>query len=245
MRQSLEHIFGFRKRVLITQRRMFVFKWMTSVAATAAILGIGAGSVNATIIVDSVVESGSDWVAPGGFPNFNVISPLNQDGNPPARMRSDIAGQNTVSLPSSSAAFSGRALGAGTYTLEFAMGDYSNQAFPAARVVNFGPLQWRWNDLTDASSATTPVPPNGGWELWTITFDVGLGDSRIGQPLDFQFVQTSGGGLTMSVLDGVGNLSPNGTGFLVDFASIPEPSTVMLMLLGGLGLVLPRRRRAR
>jgi len=124
----------------------------------------------------------------------------------------------------------GATLEAGTYTLQFAVGNYNNSGFPT--------IGFEFAGITTPTSSTTPAPASGGWGLYELVYTVNPGDAAIGNNLNFGLNVTGAGNAS---LDGVGDLSNSGTGFVVDFVAIPEPSTTLLGFLGAFGLMLRRR----
>lgn len=190
----------------------------------------------AAVIVDSLVESSNGWTSTDGFANWTgYITPTRQEGTHAAFFTSPAPTVKTVSSPAL-----GGVLEWGTYTISFAMGNLNNAGFPSVNV-NFAGLT-----LADASSATVPVPPLGGWSLYSITWDVQPGNVNTGNPLAFTMIASTPPSSWNGVLDGVGDLSDKGNGFLVDFTPIPEPSIVAMLLgLGGIGLLRCAWRRCR
>ena len=188
---------------------------MRSTKTLALLLAVGmfAGAAPGAIIVDSAVEGQGPWIhsSPSYWVNYggSYIAPAVQDGSVHAYMSTG----STVTSP----AF-GPTLQTGRYTVEFARGDYNNDA----GVSPASDFSFDFAGLTLAESAwsSTPAPPAGGWALWKIAWDVAAGNPNLGNPLDFT-ISKSGG--YAAAFDGVGSLSGNGTGFLVDLSPTPPP----------------------
>lgn len=183
--------------------------------------------VRASLILDSAVESANGWTTSSSFVNgLGSLSPT--EGTEFSTLPVNIT---TITSPSL-----GGNLAEGTYTLQFAVGSDT-----ASLVLAFG---FGLSGLGPANQST-PSPTPGTWELWSARYVVPNGDPRIGNPLlftaDFFTVGGDGG------FDGVGSLSPDGNGFLVDFvpAAVPEASEALVMLCGMTGLLLGTRRRSR
>lgn len=199
---------------------------------------LGLNAAQAALIINQDVEDDGDWNGnlfpekPWDGGDLGFLTPGHQEGLVAAVF------QNNDSI---STTFSSLALQEGRYTLEFALGNYANFAFPAVQI-NFAGLT-----LSDASADSTPTPAAGGWSLWTITFDVGAGNANLGNTLGFS-LSTNDSTLSNLAFDGVGALSSTGgTGFLVSYTaatSVPEPGTLGLLGAGLLGMVFMRRRRA-
>ena len=206
------------------------------IAATALLLV--SLSARADLIINQDVEDDGDWNGnlfpekPWDGDGFGSLTPGHQEGLVAAVL------QNNDSI---STTFSSLALQAGTYTLEFALGNYSNFPFPAVQI-NFAGLT-----LGDASAGSTLTPASGDWSLWTVIFDVGAGNANLGNTLGFS-LSTNDATLSNLAFDGVGSLSSTGgTGFLVSYTpatSVPEPATLGLFGAGLIGLGFMRRRRA-
>ena len=214
-------------------------KYKANLIAALALLIVSL-STQAALIIDQDVENDGDW----NDANLWPIEPWNGDGIfgsqtflTPGHQEGQVAAvfQNNDSI---STTFSSLTLEEGTYTLEFALGNYSNFTFPAVQI-NFAGLT-----LADASASTTPTPASGGWSLWTINFDVDSSNANLGNTLGFG-LSTTDATISNLAFDGVGNLSNNGNGFLVSYTrntSVPEPSVMALFAAGLFGLGFARRR---
>ena len=183
-----------------------MLKKMTSLVALAALALALAPLAQAVVIVDSTVEETNGWTAPWWTDTgWGILSPDVQEGATAATLN----GGDTVS----SSVFGSLTLEAGTYTVEFAIGDYSNGPWGGGADVNFAGLT-----LAEASASSIPNPVDATWELCTVEWEVLPGNVNIGNALSFSFdvVDVTANNLAF---DGVGGLSPNGTGFLVDFSA--------------------------
>lgn len=215
-------------------------------AKFAFLLSIAWGPVHAGIIVDSTVEATNGWTAAGGFSSSTTaITPGFQEGSTSSRLNSSGSANHVVSHGQ----FGSLVVEEGTYTAQFAIGNPSDAAFPNNQKLVLGGLNWRNTNLDDATAFSTPLPSSGQWELWSVTFAVSAGAGQLGNPLDVSFIQTVAGPASNIAFDGVGALNASGTGFLIDFtpaappASVPEPGSLVLMSLAGLGIADFNRRR--
>ncbi len=129
-------------------------------------------------------------------------------------------------------------LQAGTYTVTFALGNYNNVPFSMA---GSGGVTFAGLTRSTATSEITPSVASGFWDIWSITWDVSPSAPEIGNALSFEIVGNSAGN---AAFDGVGTLSSLGSGLIVEFTAIPEPST-SLLAFGGISLFGLRRRRLR
>jgi len=223
----------------------------------ACMLAVGllcsAQVASATIIVDTPVElTNTDWVNPnanpwfsdggasGGFDGLSANLAVNQGVTAihssnvlPTFTNADVSGGSET-------------LQQGTYTISFAVGafvqdfNYSDaDGNPTVDLIFAGMLG------TEASSSSTPEPANpGDWQLWSYTWNVSATNPNLTNVLNFSLTGFDGGlgdGVNAG-FDGVGALSADGSGFLVDFVPIPEPSTLALGLVFGLAGLLGRRR---
>jgi len=190
----------------------------------------------AAVIIDADVENDGDWTiknlfkTPFNSTGFGFLTPGFQEGTKAAVFQND---------DSISQTFTGQTLQVGTYTVEFALGNYSNAPFPNV-TVDFTGL-----NLSSSIFSNIPTPGSGSWELWNISWDVTATTPGLGNDLSFELA-TPGPLSSNLAFDGVGSLSSNGSGFLVSFTPIPEPSTLVLFgigVLGMLGIGWRRRRK--
>jgi len=211
--------------------RRFLTRTLILTSATALLMIPAAA--NAVVIHDISVEQGFGWTGTGGYWQSNALGFLTPDVNEGVEhiaVDTYLGNSASISL--------GGVLEQGTYTVEFALGDFSNFAFPTISI-DFAGLT-----LGDASFASTPTPVPGFWELWSITWIVDGSDPNLGNALDFTLVPGGGPDERNVAFDGVGSLSASGSGFVVDYAApIPEPSTASLFGLG-LGALAWRNRAA-
>jgi len=195
-----------------TTGRLPAFVTTSVIAAVVLLLAGRAPAVN---IVDSLVEdtsvggswSGTSWTV--GWPQY--LLPQTQEG----------AGHYHVNHTQTAGhgQFGSLTLQQGRYTLEFGIGNYNNSGFPTY-AIDFAGLT-----LSDAYFVSTPTPPSGGWVLWTAVFDVASGNPNLGNALDFSIAGS--GSVAAGALDGVGSLSGNGTGFLVDLGAPPSGTVII------------------
>ncbi len=233
-------------------------------------------SANAVVIVDTPIEAGTGWnpdPVSNPFPGFIgddlqegstayvILNAANVNGG---------AGQTASSPNFNTPTFGNLTLQPGTYTVEFSVGSYANDASPIFDVLTLSGLT-----IDEASSFTgltqlgpdfgnhyrsTAIPNN--WELATVTWDVASDDPRIGDDLQFTWsnatYQEQGVAVNQAghnyngLLDGVGPLSGNGNGLVISFEAaptntpvIPEPNTLALAGVSLVGLSVVTRRRQR
>jgi len=123
------------------------------------------------------------------------------------------------------------------------MGDFLGTADNLTFLFDVHTVDFAGLTEADAIASSTLAPADGTWALWTYTWNVGAGNTNLGNDLSFSITGTGGAlGVGNGALDGVGALSGDGSGFLVDFEPIPEPSSLVLGLVFGLAGVATRRR---
>jgi hypothetical protein len=127
-----------------------------------------------------------------------------------------------------------------TYTLKVDVGDRNNLTAQAGSI-NLGYVSATPtgdNDyglnLLSATVVNDTVPVNGagandGWETWESTFTTGAAPTGLGQALRIELVTSAG---VQTLWDNV----------RLDAETVPEPSTTALLGLGGLALILRRRK---
>ena len=210
---------------------LFVSLGLLALALTAAnAKADGTGTV--TLTGSGVWGSGapiSSWSAPGDTWSFSFTLPAPTPGSP-------AAGDNVV-LVSSILNFSFALNGAPV-------------SIPAADVVFFeaaqlGGFQIDFNSGTDTSNGITCAPGN------TCSFDVFGSQLFTGKPPTINIVPGSATtvDLDYTASNGLDTTNPAGTGTFTSpltvttTASTPEPATLSLLLLGGLGLFAKLRKK--
>jgi len=208
---------------------------------TATVLAMGmvltmASATYGALIINADVEPDGDWTNTAsswdGSGYGGLLVPGHQEGSWALVM-------SQANSPSISQTFTGQTLEPGTYTVQFALGNYSNNPFLQDIAIDFTGM-----DLADAFEATTPTPASGGWEVWTLVWAVAAADPNLGNPLSFMLSVDDVGTSLNGAFDGVGNLlGGEEDGFLVSFDPIPEPVTMALLALGAVAGLVRRRRR--
>lgn len=176
------------------------------------------------LIVDDAVEPSDGWTIVGGTfgDGFGLTSPI--EG---ANL------YNLADVPAESAtkSFSGVLLAPGDYSAVFWVHNYSNNPSPPPGLA--ASLQANGVNIGDLlTNATIPLPAQGAWIQWMLDYTVPVGDPRIGQTLGFTISDTgTGGNGAFDSLD-------------ITFQAVPEPSSVILFLVGmaALGYHVCRRR---
>jgi len=112
-----------------------------------------------------------------------------------------------------------------TYTLTVDVGDRNNTGFPGA-VLRLG------SGVTFASNLLAPTvvsntTPDANWETWQTTFTTGAAPAGLDDPLRVELVD----------LGGVQVLFDN-----VRLNAVPEPATLGMLVIGGVGVLLRRKR---
>ena len=198
-----------------------------SALVLSAGIALSAATTDASIIIDSAIESANGWTTSSQWsPGLTLLSP-----NESTEI---ITLPDSVSTTITSPLFAAT-IAAGTYTAQFAVG---NDGAGLPLLFGFG-----WTGPA-ATNTITPVPTAGTWAFWTATYVVPQGDPRIGNQIQFSGDIISFGG--DGAFDGVGGLSGSGSGFVVDFvAAVPEPSEAAILMFGLTGFVFGSRRRRR
>lgn len=192
-------------------------------------------SSNAGIIVDSAVEKDQNgWISYGGWYSVSAANPYySNDGTGPEG-GDWIAHSNRHDVYNADVSLGTHTLEEGIYTILFAAGNWSNASFSNYNITFAG------MDESLASVKIDPTPALGEWALWSFTWDVASDSAYIGNSLSFLADGLYGGN---SAIDGVGSFSNLGNGFLVDYTSVPEPSSIALISLAMFGLAMQRRRK--
>jgi hypothetical protein len=168
------------------------------------------GAAVAKIVIDADVEDDGDWSTFTQLvfsANPTYLSPAFVEGTVAADMNHSPSPGDSVTRT-----FTGIPLQPGTYTVEFAIGNQTNAPFPPSIDIEFAGM-----DLSEASSASTPTPASGDWELWQIVWEVERCHPGLGNDITFELAITTG--VTSNLrFDGVGSLSSSGDGFVVDYA---------------------------
>ena len=187
----------------------------------------GNGDVTATIGTITTGWAGWGGTLPVGATTVGVLAPLADDVDAGFADSALTRTDNVVPTPffnggATATVTYGGTIAEGTYVINLQVIDYNNASFATPSIAFAG--------LT-ATSSTTTTPASGDDEIWTFTYNVGAGNAAIGNNLDLAL--TAGGGAAGNA--GIDHVE-------IDFVPVPEPSSVALLGLGGLALILRRRK---
>jgi hypothetical protein len=113
------------------------------------------------------------------------------------------------------------------YTLQVDIGVRSDTSFPGADI-RFGTGSTMGANLLTAATSNTAAPASGNWSTWAYTFVTTPLSPNLGQTLRIEFHS-----------NGIQTSFDN---FRLDAVAVPEPSTLMLLTLGGLIAFAAKRR---
>lgn len=209
----------------------------------------GMSSLQGALIYSDLVENDGTWTT--FFGGFYAASGFNDLDTTAGTQYLIATTTNEQERGFYDAQLGTNTIAAGTYVVTFDLGANSVTSF-ADRIT---PIIGLTGNLTssaninsddgarllntlDASNVTlvsnTTFPTSVGFETWSLTYTVGTGASVIGQELGFWAKFYTGD----SPNEQKGYAFDN---FSVDFTPIPEPSSALLGLVGGVALL--RRRR--
>lgn len=201
-------------------------------AATICLLGFCATTQAALIISDNLEGNGDVSAIMGTISTawagwaFNTAASLYPDstivGVAPGFSRTFVpAGTNNVAT-----ATYGGTIAEGTYTISLQILNPNNGPFLNVQQIIFG-------GAATVATGTNAAPALGFDSIWTYELVVGSGSSLIGNNLTFA-IDTSGAiapqeNMAVDQVD-------------ISFVAVPEPSSAALLGLGGLALILRRRK---
>jgi hypothetical protein len=207
------------------------------------VLALLSGNAQSATIVDAAFEPGVNGLNSNGgwYSTAQQSGFYSRGANPEGAYISHSNANNRVW--SDDISNGQHVIGEGEYTISFVAGNWNNSGFS-----NFD-ISFAGMGEAIATSKNRQLPGLGQWALWSFTWEVDEGSSFIGNALSFNAQVISAGN---SAIDGVGNYSDLGNGFLVDYtaseaaviAEVSEPMVFSFLGLGMLGLVLRKFRKA-
>ncbi len=206
--------------------RTTVLVWSLTLFLPGGVYGETIAIVNAGFEAPALNDGG---FTSGGVPGWTSANSTTDYGvyNPPAAQIPAEApeGQNVAFLVNQAQMLQTltTALAAGSYTLTLQVGDSVDFVSPFE-------VQLRAGSGILAQSSS-PSPANGTFTPVTVNYFATAGDPLLGQPLEIRLLRTGSDRTAQAFFDDV----------QLNFAAIPEPSTLLLAALATAGLSCRRR----
>lgn len=221
------------------------FEAYSDTAAMQAVWGAdGLGTLDA-----SAGNPGQAMAHPAGADNIVTIATQQASAANPLVYTADIYDDGTAANKRFTAALRSASV---ANLLE--MGMYNSPNHYAVRAVLPGPSWVAFSDITDDGGTSIDNAPIVGWHRYQVTLDgtsatftLDLGSTGIINATEVLEAAWHGNGVDSIRLGGPSSLSSPGGGGLFDNVSlvsttIPEPSTLLLGCMAGLGLVFRRKK---